>query len=224
MAERVAVLAVTKMLSGICIGGILPGTGKWVRPVKDFGTILLGDITYKDKTVMEPFDIVEFEFIKPRPRPPHREDWICSFIRPRPVRVGNVESRLEFMEKHADPRAAMQILNAQISLALIKPSSVEALFTMDSYSGKYEARLRIPEMGERPLPVTDIKWRALGRQLLNGGERLEMTFDEIKQRLGLEQIFVALGLGRMYEGRHWPLVIGVHTCPDYPAAIDYKNL
>ncbi len=222
--ERVVVLAVTKMLSGMCTGGIALSTGSWIRPVKQFGTILLGDLSYPDKTVMRPFDVVDFSLLKPQPRPPHKEDWVCDFVRARPRLTGRLDEPLEFLTRYSEPEAPGQILRAERSLALFEPSDVEASFRMDSYSGKYEARLRTPETGERPLPVTDIKWRALGRALLQGSQEMALSRTDLRARLGAERVFVALGLGRLYEGRHWPLVIGVHMCPDYDTQIDYRNL
>ena len=64
-SDRVVVLAVTKMLSGMCAGGISLATDKWVRPVKEHSTGLLGDLTYKAKTVMRAFDVGDFSLIKP---------------------------------------------------------------------------------------------------------------------------------------------------------------
>ena len=222
--ERIVVLAVTKMLSGMCTGGISLSTGKWIRPTKEFGTVLLGDLKYRDKTVMRPFDVVDFSLVKPKPAPPHKEDWVCDYVRARPVLVNSLEDRLPLLEKHSEPTAPQEILHAQRSLALFEPIQVTATFTLDNYSGKYEARLKTPEMGDRPIPVTDIKWRALGRRLLGGAEHLTLTPDDLRTRLGTSRIFVALGLGRLYEGRHWPLVIGVHTWPDYEAVVDYAEL
>ncbi len=223
-SEPIVVLAVTKMLSGVCTGGISMITEKWVRPVKEFGTVLIGDLTYRDRSLIRPFDIVKFGLIQPSPKPPHIEDWTCDFIHTRPALAGRLDQRLWFFEKHAEPDAPEQILKAQRSLALIEPSSIEAQFTQDSYSGKYDARLKIPEMGERLLPVTDIKWRAIGRQLLGSSERLVLQTSDIQGRLGANRIFVALGLSRLHEGKHWPLVIGVHTWPDYDVQIDMHNL
>ena len=57
--SQIALLAVTKMLSGICIGGVPVQGGLWVRPVKNFGNILPGDARYADGSWMAPFDIVE---------------------------------------------------------------------------------------------------------------------------------------------------------------------
>lgn len=222
--EPVVVLAVTKMLSGMCTGGISMASGKWIRPVKEFGTVLLGDLTYRDRTVIRPFDIVKFGLVKPHPTPPHVEDWICDFLHVKPQMSGRLDQSLCFLEKHSVPEAARQILNAERSLALIEPSSVEATFVMDSYSGKYEARVGIPELGERQLPVTDIKWRALGRKLLGTESRLSLAPDQLRERLSISRVFIALGLSRLHEGKHWPLVVGVHTWPDYQADIDYRNL
>jgi len=47
---EVLILAMTRMLSGVCTAGMTrqpdETTGlRWVRPVKDFGTLLLGDLT-----------------------------------------------------------------------------------------------------------------------------------------------------------------------------------
>ncbi|MCE5200283.1 MAG: hypothetical protein ABFD54_01200 [Armatimonadota bacterium] len=222
--RRQVVMAVTKMLSGMCTAGIALETGKWVRPVKEFTTVIRGDLTYTDKTIMRPFDIVDLPLIKPRPKLPHCEDWLCDFIGSRPTRVGVLEDRLDFLNKHSEPDAAGQILHAERSLALIGPTEVEAFFAQDSYTGKYNVRMRVPEMGERPVAVTDIKWRALGRQLLGSSESLILDSSAIRSRLGVERVFIALGLSRLHEGRHWPLVIGVHTWPDYEVNVDYDRL
>ena len=224
MSERIVVLAVTKMLSGMCTAGISMSTGKWVRPIKEFGVIRLGDITYRDRTVMQPFDIVDLSVSKPLPRPPHIEDWVCDFTRSRPIRVGNLEDRLAFMEKYSEPESVSNILAPTRSLLLFEPKNPEAQFTMDHYSGKYEVRLKIPEMGSRSLPVTDIKWRALGRRIIGKDECLSLGLDEIRVKLNIKRVFVALGLGRLYEGKHWPLVVGVHTWPDYESVIDYDDM
>jgi hypothetical protein len=116
------------------------------------------------------------------------------------------------------------VLRGERSLALFEPSEVEALFVCDSYSGKYEARLRIPELGERPAPVTDIKWRAFGRRLLGSSERLAISYRDLREGHNFSRIFIALGLSRLHEGKHWPLVVGVHTWPDYEAEVDYRSL
>jgi hypothetical protein len=43
-------------------------------------------------------------------------------------------------------------------------------------------------------------------------------------RFGIEEIYLAIGLTRSYRGEFWPMIVGVHTWPDYEAKIDYDNL
>ena len=75
------------------------------------------------------------------------------------------------------------------------------------------------------LPVTDVKWRALGREWLGDrGGRLDCDEGELPDRLGVEDLYLALGLSRSYEGEYWLLVLGVHTVPDYEVEVDYGNL
>jgi hypothetical protein len=119
------------------------------------------------------------------------------------------------------------------SLCLVKPDQVKASFGLDAYSGQYEARLAfalgaeayLGSMRKGGLPVTDVKWRALGRKWL-GDKGGWLNCDEagLRDRLGVEDFYLALGLSRSYQGEYWLLVLGVHTVPDYEVGIDYDNL
>lgn len=227
MKDEVVLLAVTKMLSGFCIGGISLSTGQWVRPVKEHGTILLGDIKCADGAFLRPFDVVRFELFAHRPKPPHVEDWTCDFVKSRPsiVRRLEGEERLEFCAKYAVEGSENDVLGCKSSLTLCAPRPTAAQFSLDEYSGKYEARIypRGIEKG-RGLPVTDLKWRALGRELLSRSPSpVKLPSSKLKETVGAETVYVALGLSRLREGRCWPLAVGVHTFPDHEAAIDYSQ-
>jgi hypothetical protein len=238
--QEVLILAVTKMLSGVCTAGMtterVPVTGlKWVRPVKDFGTLLLGDLTDRRGTVICPFDVVELYLVKPHPDPPHVEDWVTDFVRHRPriVRRLEGERRADFLSKYLDENPHEVLAGHSRSLCLVKPDQVKASFSLDAYSGKYEARLAftlgaeayLGSMRKGGLPVTDVKWRALGREWLGDrGGRLDCDEGELRDRLGVADLNLVLGLSRSYEGEYWLLVLGVHTVPDYEVQIDYDNL
>jgi len=238
--QEVLILAVTKMLSGVCTAGMTgerdPVTGlKWLRPVKDFGTLLLGDLTDQRGTVIRPFDVVELNLVKPRTDPPHVEDWVTDFVRHRPriVRRLEGERRTNFLSKYLDGNPHEVLAGHSRSLCLVKPDQVKASFSLDAYSGKYEARLAftlgaeayLGSMRKGGLPVTDVKWRALGREWLGGsGGRLDCDEDELRDKLGVDGFYLALGLSRSYQGEYWLLVLGVHTVPDYEVGIDYDNL
>jgi hypothetical protein len=237
--QEVLILAVTKMLSGVCTAGMTterdPVTGlKWVRPVKDFGTLLLGDLTGRRGTVICPFDVVELKLVKPRTDPPHVEDWVTDFVRHRPCIVRQLEGerRANFLSKYLDENPHEVLDRRSRSLCLVKPNQVKASFSLDAYSGKYEARLAFTlgaqayrgSMRKGGQPVTDVKWRALGREWLGSGGRLDYEEDELRDRLGVEDFYLALGLSRSYKGEYWLLVLGVHTVPDYEVEVDYGNL
>ena len=127
-----------------------------------------------------------------------------------------------------------QILDSQQrSLCLIKPDSIKGCFRLDAYSGKYQARMAF-KVGGRTyrvshakggLPVTDLKWRALGRAWLpEEGGWTDFDARDLEARYGIQEVYLAVGLTRSFEGKCWPIVIGVHTVPDYEAEVDYDNM
>lgn len=244
--REVLMLAVTRMHGGVCIAGMTaepdPVTGlRWVRPAREFRHVLLGDITTTEGRVLGPFDVVELQCKDPCPDPPHTEDCVVDFVRRRPrvVRRLEGEPRAQFLEKYQDPAPRQVLDNQQRSLCLVKPDSVTGCYRLDGYSGKFQARMSFRIMGRSyrgahassgsyakgGFSVTDLRWRALGRQWLpEEGGWTEFDEGDLQARLGVGEIYLALGLTRPYEGRCWPIVIGVHTVPDYEVVVDYDNL
>ena len=237
---EVLLLAVTKMLGGLCIAGVTtepdPVSGlRWVRPRPEFGHVLLGDVTTAEGQVVQPFDVVEFCLVRPKPDPPHAEDWVVDFVHHHPCVVRRLEGkrRTGFLARYLD-REPRQVLHLkERSLCLVKPDWVKGNFRLDRYSGRFDANLGFG-LGRRRysrshakggLTVTDLKWRALGRAWLpaDGGW---VDFDEgdLEARYGIEEVYLAVGLTRSFKGEFWPIVIGVHTVPDFEAEVDYDNL
>jgi hypothetical protein len=238
--RELLMLAVTRMQGGVCIAGMTtepdPVTGlRWVRPVREFSHILLGDISTADGTVLQPFDVVEFNLLQPHAIPPHCEDWTTDFVhdRPRIVRRLEGDRRTRFLHTYLDTAPRQVLDSQQRSLCLIKPEWTKGCFRLDGYSGRFDARISfglerrsyVGSYAKGGLSVTDLKWRALGRTYLpaNGGWA-EFDAGDLEARLGIKEIFLAVGLTRTYQGTCWPIVVGVHTVPDYNAAIDYDNV
>ncbi len=230
--HEVLILAMTKMASGICTAGFTtdyhPTTGlRWVRPVREFDTVQPGDMTDAEGRLVQCCDVVELSLMRPRPDPPHVEDWLADFVRHRPRRLRRLqaERRAAFFAKYLDGAPGEVLIEHQRSLCLVQPEQVWARFSMDAYSGKYEARLGFclgrdadhpRALSPRGVPVTDLRWRSLGRSWL--GERgglLTLEHDALLKRLDAEVVYLALGLSRSWEGVCWPLVVGVHVVPDY---------
>jgi hypothetical protein len=238
MAELL-IMAMTRMRSGICTAGFMhdataPKAVRWVRPVKEHGTLLVGDMTTATGEIVEMGDVVELALLEARPQNGHVEDWVTDFFRHRPriVRQLTGEKRAHFLANHCDPDPAEVLLTQSRSLCLIQPDDLWATFTYDPYSGKYDTRLGFRLSAEQNLeatqqqviPVTDLKWRSLGREWLGDTSRLQLDQSELTTRLGADTFFLSIGLGRPHKGKQWPLVIGVHPVPDYEIGIDYSCL
>ena len=197
--QEILILAMTKMLSGICTAGFTrepdPVSGlRWVRPVRDFGALLPGDMTDAKGRLVQCGDVVELHMINPRPDPPHVEDWLADFVRHRPRLLRHLEGekRASFFAKYLDHAPEDVLIHHTRSLCLVRPEQVWVRFSLDTYSGKYEARMGFVLVGDvnhpqtmskRGVSVTDLKWRALGRAWLGDkGGRLTLEHDSRFQR------------------------------------------
>jgi len=241
-AAEVLILAMTKMLSGVCTAGMTVerhprSVLKWVRPVREFDTLLPGDVTCAGGRLFCCCDVVEMNLLAPRPEPPHVEDWVTDFVQRPPRLRRRLEGarRARFLADHLDRAPEQVIVDHTRSLCLIQPERIRASFSLDRYSCKYEARMSVVLPGgidhpqaasARGIPVTDLKWRALGRAWLReeGQSRLALDHEALLERLSGEAIYLSLGLSRSWRNMVWLLVVGVHVVPDYPGGFDPQDL
>lgn len=239
--EEVLILAVTKMLSGICTAGFsckrAPTTGLcWIRPVREFDTLLPGDMCDDDGHLIRCGDVVELALVRPRPETPHTEDWIADFVRHRPrvVRRLQGQKRAEFFPKYLDGAPEEVLVEHRRSLCLVQPADMWVRFSLDARTGRYEAHMELTLLGGMQPPgarsryglsITDLKFRALGRAWLGAqGGVLELGRDELAERLEAEAFYLTMGLSRSWQGEYWPLVHAVHVVPDYAADIQLNCL
>ena len=230
--QEVLILALTQMRSGICVAGFTrepdPVTGlRWVRPVRDFETVLPGDMTDADGCAFRCCDVIALNLVAPRPDPPHVEDWRADFVHPRPRLLRRLEAdrHAQFLAAHLDRAPEDVLVHQTRSLCLVQPERVWAEFALDAESGKYEARMGFALSGVAVHPraasphgaaVTDLRWRDLGRTWLAEGEnRLAMGHTALLDQLHCQMLYLVVGLSRSWQGEYWPLVVGVHTVPDY---------
>jgi hypothetical protein len=232
----VLILAMTRMLGGICTAGMAfgldgPSALTWVRPVREHEALLEGDMTYADGSLARCSDVVELSLLQSRPQAPHTEDWVTDFVHrpPRLLRRSEGEKRARFLAEHLDPAPQEVLVAKQRSLCLVQPEELSASFSLDTYSGKLEARMQVSLAGTGQvlspngphLPVTDMAWLDLGRSWLAGqGGKIELDGADLMEQLDAEAICITLGLSRQYRGDYWPLVVGVHAVPDYQEPAD----
>jgi len=216
--------------------GIVPKTHHWVRPVKSYGTLQSNDFIDASGKQIRNFDIVRMNLLSWHPARPHVEDWTTDFDRERPAILSNVPEfqRTELLDSLLDtsPNEVLQSPSSR-SLCLIKPNEIEkVIFDPGARYGKYEARIVFNFAGQDylgtpkspGLPCTDLKFRALGRNLLGKSTHIvDLSGEQLKGLLHFEKVYLAIGLGREYKGKNWPMVLGFHTIPDYTAYIDFSS-
>ncbi len=229
----ILILAVTRMRGGICVAGMSGAADpisrlQWVRPIKQRGPLLLGDIRYASGTLMRAGDVINWRMGAPQPDPPHVEDVLVNPIRDRANLLRQLDSprRAEFCAGHLDRTPADVLRYETRSLCLLQPDRVRASWRRDSYSGRYETRIAFQwrdfATDDRGYPVTDLAWRALGRAWLQSREQLALDDAALRERIGA--IYLVVGRGRQFAGHHWPLIVGVHA-PGLPKMeIDEESL
>jgi hypothetical protein len=67
--------------------------------------------------------------------------------------------------------------------------------------------------------------RALGRKLLakSNNQSHTLTQDDFSKQ-GKQATYLALGRSRLFQGKHWLIVVGVHSLPELQIEVDYARL
>jgi hypothetical protein len=229
MQESVRLLAVSRMEKGFCVAGVAEGRTRWVRPIRPKNPIDSHDLLDASGRHVRSLDLVSFELVRPRPQTPHVEDWHTNFNR-RPVieQSPDDEQRLAVLERLREDALDVVLAKKSRSLVLIEPDALTATFEPPANGRNYSARISFSsdgvvysgESATPGFPVTDLQFRRWGRRF---GRRTELVDDQLKQALKAERIFLTIGLTRIYDGKHWPMVVGVHAWPDYECAIDFAD-
>ena len=216
--------------------GIAPETYHWVRPVKSYGTLQPDDLIDASGKTISNFDVVKMNLLSWHPNRPHMEDWITDFDHKKPAILNSVPEiqRGELLESllDASPTDVLQSCPSR-SLCLIKPEEIKkVIFDPGVRYGKYEVRITFnfaeqDYLGTTKSPgfsCTDLKFRALGRNLLGKSTHIiNLSGKQLKELFHLEKVYFTIGLGRQYKGKNWPMVLGFHTIPDYIAHIDFDS-
>ena len=228
MLTDVLILGLTRTRAGVGVAGMTteldPLTGlRWVRPIKSGAPLTLDDLRYDDGALIRLGDVVQIDLQQPQPQPPHIENVVATFGE-QPlafIRELTDTRRTAFFPKHLDPSPADVLVHRRRSLCLVQPDQLEAVFSYDSETERFEARL-IPRIGklysDDGVPVSDLFWRAWGQQQLGDEEYLDLDDAALREMFG--DIYLTLGLGP----RGGPLVLGVHSVPNYPLTIDDTKL
>jgi hypothetical protein len=243
MTKDLTILALTKMHAGVCTAGI-DGDGRWVRPVRpqspaqteskpgyeavtDYCLLPL-DFFHGGRSHLVNLGVTRFYFSAHTPQPPHSEDWTIALARkPELIRKLSGEEQERFLAAHVEPRLPLLDGEARRSLALIRPDKFSFLFGRNRSGDDVSVRasFKVGEVEVGDLGCTDLRMRALGRKLLekSGGERILLSHEDFR-RQGKEATYLAVGLSRPFQGKHWLILVGVHAIPEVAVEIDFAKL
>jgi hypothetical protein len=236
----ITTLAITKMHGGVCTAGI-DEAGRWVRPVRHLSeqtlrgtgasdySLLPIDFFHGGKSHLVNLGVTRFYLTEHAPTPPHIEDWIIDTrTKPELLKKLSAPEQREFLTSHAEPGLSRLLPAPSASLCLIRPDSFSFLFRVAPSGDDVAVRSSFTTGRDSlsDIACTDLRMRALGRSMLAGKDNeTEMRLKEEEfWRRGKSAIYLTVGLSRLYQGKHWPLVVGVHSIPELEVEIDYARL
>jgi hypothetical protein len=182
------------------------------------------------KQIIKPFAEVEFDFLCPLSKPPHTEDWVINTeCKPRLIRNLPENERKAFLEEILD-ESVKEIFGAVIhdnryvnheegkrSLGTVKVKEVLFVRYSMEENGKCKYRISFSDMDGDvyDLPVTDCAFRKYcDVQRIQIGKNPGSISHELPHRLNQSDLFLRIGLTRLFEGVHWLQISGLHAFPD----------
>jgi hypothetical protein len=239
LAKDLVILAVTKMHGGVCTAGI-DAEGTWIRPVRPPAEPIGGFNTISDYCLL-PLDffhggrshlvnagVSRVWRSSHMPARPHVEDWVLDLRhRPQLRRKLSQHEQAEFLAGHSESDLSALIFDANRSLGLCLPESFSFSFAMNQSGTDISVRTAfdVGGRGFSDISCTDLRMRALGRSLLEKSSGVPCALSQADfERRGKYLTYLALGLSRRFRGKHWLIVIGVHTIPELDVLIDWGRL
>ncbi len=242
VTKDITILALTKMHGGVCTAGI-DASGQWVRPVRpaparqqpshqqsshsptDYCLLPL-DFFHGGQSHLVNLGVTRCTLDAPAPQAPHSEDWTLDLKhKPLFTRKLSTSEQTDFLAAHAE--STLALAEAGRSLTLIKPAAYSFTFnrnqTGDDVAVRASFTLGATKIND--IGCTDLRMRALGRKLLAQSNNAPCTLDQAGfARQGKAATYLAVGLSRLHQGKHWLIVVGVHTLPELAVEIDYAKL
>lgn len=229
MLTDVLVLGIRRVRTNYGLVGMTteadPTTGRrWVRPVKNGLPLTRDDLHYEDGLPVRLGDVIQLNLLEAQPEPPFVENVAANWDDGPPIFIRDLTEtrRAAFFPAHLDPEPqAVLRASPSRSVCLVRPDSLEAVFTYEAELEKFEARL-FPEIGKLHtpdgLPVYDPYWQRWGRERLGDEEFLQFDAAELREQVG--EVYLTIGL----NARGGVQVLGVHTVPAYEVTVDDQTL
>jgi len=217
----------------VCIFGV-DADGKGIRPDIPPTGIREGYLQdSRGRRIVRPFAVVELDFVRSRPKPPHTEDWeINPNCAPRLIRYLSEDESRALLERILD-ESIRSIFGADIhdnryvnegegnrSLGTVKADKVLSVRCVQREGDKHDYRTGFSDAtGETyDLPITDLAFREYcDRQKLMRLTR-GVICAGLRRRLSRGHVFIRVGLARPFAkmyNRCYLQVCAIHAFPGY---------
>ena len=234
---ELTILAITKREFGVCIAGVDEKLN-WVRPIKN-RILVLDDLKSNEDVYLSNSCVYTLSVKKAGSKGYQSENYLID--EKEPIRyfkkLGDAE-RDEIFSKLSENSLITSNPNQDVckllkeknrSLILLGPVTIDSveLSQDDNVHARFDlsiGQIKIKNQNLRSLPCTDLKFLSFAKGLLEEQNTpyLRLNGDDLKDLLKVEKFFIAVGLtAELYKGDYWPMVIGVHTLPDYTQKTDF---
>jgi len=236
---ELTILAVTKREYGVCIAGVDEKLN-WVRPIKN-RILVLDDIKLNNGIYLSNSCVYNFSVKKAVSKGYQTENYLIDEKEPIKYlkRLGDAErneifstlSENSLVTSNPDLDICKLLKEKNRSLILLGPATIDSveLSQDDSVHVRFDfsiGQIKIKNQNLRSLPCTDLKFLSFAKDLLDEQTTtyLRLSGQDLKDLLKVEKFFIAIGLtAELYKGDYWPMVIGIHTIPEYTQKTDYGN-
>jgi hypothetical protein len=229
--KRIVITDLSRMKGDrVCIFGF-DDKKRHIRPVIPHIGINEGYIfDTENKQIIKPFAEVEFDFIRPLPEPPHNEDWeINTGYKPKRIRNLSENESKRFLEEVLDDSVnaifedSIQnhrylITGGSRSIGTIRVKEVISVNYSIKQGDNYEYRITFSDMNGdvyNNLPITDLAFRKHCDDQRFQGKNIDQINHDLKEIFNQCDLFLRIGLSRLFHEKYWLLVSGVHSFPDY---------
>jgi len=226
----------------VCVGGYFLDEKTCVRPVIPHEGITEEFLFSNGALVIKPFAVVEFDFIRHIPDPPHTEDWEIDPDYHRLIREQLLkDEQKEFLKRLVEKDQSISMIfgsnlhrdngtpyvlygEGERSLGTIRPKDVQYVKYAPNSSGKWDYRITFIGHDEGNdafnLPITDLAYRNYcdHERSVKRVDPKAITL-HLKTRFNHMETYFRVGLARRFPNRfpnHCYLQItGIYTFPDY---------
>ncbi len=229
--KRLVITDLSRMKEGrVCIFGF-DEEKRHIRPVIPYTGINESYIFNEEgQRIIKPFAEVEFDFIRPSPNPPHAEDCVINTnYKPRLISNLSENESKKFLQEILD-ESVKAIFGVAIqdnrciktggnrSIGTIKVKEVLSVNYSLKGADKYNYRLTFSDVSRDVynLPIVDCVFRKYcDNQRIQKGKTTDVISHELQRILNQSEVFLRVGLTRLYKDVYWLQVSGVHAFPDY---------